>query len=139
MEKKPAPGKAKKTETAKLPPIIRIDPITSVKSAYTEHGWTIIERGGINDIIAHKNERLHFTQVVTAETINGVRYQQESRNIFIQNAFSNQAEPIYAHVVTTLGRDRVEHATVTFQNVNTNARVIIGSNKRPQTKNIARD
>ncbi len=133
----------KKTKTKKAvpaePAIVRADPMASVKAAYTDYGWTIIEHRGINDIIAHRGERLHFIQVITAETANDVRFQQESRNIFIQNAFSNQAEPIYAHVVITLGRDRVERATVTFQNVNTNARVIIGNKKRPPTKNILRD
>lgn len=121
---------------------VTFDPIDAVINKYREFGWTAFRapKESLNDIIAHnqsKNNKFHFVQVVTKETIDNARHQGIAKNTFIQNAFSNSAIPIYAHVVTSVRRGvgedgvRVLNANVTFENVNENARVIIGGRKAP--------
>lgn len=121
---------------------VAFDPIDAVINKYREFGWTAFRapKESLNDIIAHnqsKNNKFHFVQVVTKETIDNARHQGIAKNTFIQNAFSNSAIPIYAHVVTSVRRgvgedgSRALNANVTFENVNENARVIIGGRKTP--------
>jgi hypothetical protein len=119
---------------AKTKSVIRRDHIGDVVAKYIEHGWTAIRAPaeGLNDIIAHKDKRFHFVQVVTPATIDNPMYHGVAKNTFIQNAFSNQATPVYAHVLEKTRRDGSTDVTITFENVNDNARVIIGGRAKPQ-------
>lgn len=103
------------------------DMITTVLNKYTERGWTAIRapKNSTNDIIAQKDKRLHFVQVVTASTINDSRFNGLSKTTFIQNAFSNGAQPVFAHVVQSRGIYKI-----TFEDVNLNGRIIIDRSKK---------
>lgn len=109
---------------------VPFDPIIPVIAKYTEFGWVAIRspKNSLTDIIAQKDKRLHFVQVVTPETIDDVKFQGLPKNTFIQNAFSNTAVPVYAHVVTTKKKEIT--TKITFEDVNLNTRVIIGGNRR---------
>ncbi|QYB17515.1 hypothetical protein PV-S19_0151 [Pacmanvirus S19] len=104
-------------------------PIDAVISKYTENNWQIIRapKNGMNDLIAQKANRLHFIQVVTKENIDEPKYHGLAKSSFIQNAFSNNATPVFAHVVT--GKTGIK---ISFEDVNLCSRVIIGGGK---TKN----
>lgn len=97
--------KTAKTATAEAPAPPPPDPVEVVIARYKEKGWTTIRaNGGQNDIIAnsapnkHGKTKMHFIQVMTPETAGDARYSGESRGQFVQNAFSNSAEPIHAVV-----------------------------------------
>lgn len=70
---------------------------------YQSRGWQIMNtpRGGINDLVAGKSVggkyKYHFVQFVDSEDdINtATRYKGEAKGAFIQNAYSNQATPVY--------------------------------------------
>jgi hypothetical protein len=85
----------------------------------------------INDMITQKGGKLHFVQVITPDTASSARFTIEGKNAFIQNAFSNAAIPVYAHVVRRGGPSG--RVVVTFEDVNTNARVIIGAHQKAAT------
>lgn len=112
-----------------------VSPLDATIAKYSDHGWTIIvaPKGGLNDLIASKGERLHHIQVVTVDTIDEPQHHGEPKNNFIQNAFSNNAVPVFAHVVKSMKKDddgtKFEHFKVTFEDVNTRNRVIIGGKK----------
>ncbi len=115
-------------------PVVRqLSPIEYVCIKYAEHGWTVINppAGGINDILAQKGPKLHFVQVVTSANIDQQRYHGEAKNAFIQNAFSNMAQPIFGHVVSSRNG-----ASVTFGDVNLGTRVIIGAKKTEPTAKL---
>lgn len=107
------------------------NPVDSVVAKYSEFGWTLMKlpHGSLNDIVAQKDKKIHFIQVVTPETIDNVKFQGIARNTFIQNAFSNSAIPVYAHVVTKDSRAG-QKITVTFQDINLNTRIIVGGNRK---------
>ena len=105
----------------------------AVADKYSAYGWTITNSpGGMNDMIAHKQEKLHFIRVVTPENYDDARYHGLAKNSFIQNAFSNGAVPVHAHVVIKGSRSKV-----TFENVNIGDRIIIGRSEtsKVETKN----
>lgn len=110
----------------------KIDPVCAVVTKYTDNGWRVLRapKGGVNDIVAQKDRRFHFVQVVTPETIDDPKYHGLSKNTFIQNAFSNGATPIFAHVVTCSCKNsdgtKGTRAKVTFEDVNTAGRVVVG-------------
>ncbi len=112
------------------PRVKQFDPVEAVISKYTEMAWTCVRTRAINDIVAHKDKRLHFIQVVTPDNIEDAKYHGLAKNTFIQNAFANSAIPIFAHVVTSTVKNELR-VKVTFEDVNTNTRVIIGSAKKP--------
>jgi hypothetical protein len=119
------------------------DPVAAVVAKYDEFGWTVFrQRGSINDLIVGKargpQTQLHFVQVVTVDTADDTRFHGLAKNSFIQNAFSNQARPIHAHVVTTTVRGDVRH-TVTFEDVNTASRVIVGGHSSKADGRDGRD
>jgi hypothetical protein len=110
--------------------------IAAVVAKYTEFGWQAIRapRGGMNDIVASKGTRFHFVQIVTKETLEDPKFHGMPKNNFIQNAFSNGAAPIYAHVVKSSCKNadgtRGQRIKITFEDVNLGGRVIIGGNRR---------
>jgi len=67
---------------------------------YVNAGWVIhVPSGrGINDFIASKRGRLHFVKCMKEESTNSPAFTGLARNTFIQNAFSNNATPVYAIV-----------------------------------------
>lgn len=105
---------------------------SAVTNKYSEYGWIITNSpGGLNDMIAHKQDKLHFIRVVTPENYDDARYHGLAKNSFIQNAFSNGAVPVHAHVVNKKG-----HTKVTFENVNIGDRIIIGRAEKPKVAKI---
>jgi hypothetical protein len=109
-------------ETPKTPRE-KLDIIKYVASKYISGGWTIIypQKGAINDLLVQKGARVQFVQVVTDELLEGARHSDVAKNTFIQNAFSNAADPIYA----TVSVSKAGVPSVRFENVNTNTRVVI--------------
>lgn len=106
----------------------KLTPIDHAIAKYTENGWGIIRppKGGLNDFIASRNQRVHFVQVVTKATITDAKYHGEAKNNFVQNAFSNSATPIFAHVVEG------PKPKVTFEDVNTGNRAIVGGRAKKE-------
>ncbi len=109
-------------------------PVECVIDKYRTHGWIVmfVNGSGINDIIAQKTTdqktKLHFIQVVTDE--DAAKHNGNAKNDFIQNAFSNQAVPVYAYIDYP-SKDK-SNPVITFEDVNIGARVIIGHNvKKP--------
>lgn len=100
-----------------------LTPVDLVASLYKENQWIVMIVGGMNNIIAQKNNKLHFVQVVTC--LKSTKYNGIARNEFIQNAFTNDATPIHA-IVTD---QKVE-----FINVNINEIVKIAP--KPKDKQI---
>ena len=120
----PKPTVEPAAELASKPAKVRtkkVSPIDIAAAKYSENGWTIIKppKGSVNDFIANRNGRLHFVQVVTKESYEDPKYHGGAKNDFVQNAMSNSAIPVFAHVV---GGSKPK---VTFQDVNTNNRIIV--------------
>ncbi len=119
------PPKRRKTAPSKP----TCDPVADVISKYTACGWaTIVPRGSMNDLIAQKDKKLHFVQVVTADTQDNPRFQGIAKNTFIQNAFSNAAQPVYATVAYAARPSADNKAilkSITLEDVNQNSRIII--------------
>ncbi|SIP85874.1 Hypothetical protein PACV_159 [Pacmanvirus A23] len=133
-KEKKQPVKVVKAVKGALEPVEKAEkkplcPLDAVISKYTENNWQIIRapKNGMNDLIAQKANKLHFIQVVTKENIDEPKYHGLAKSSFIQNAFSNNATPVFAHVVT--GKSGIK---VSFEDVNLCSRVIIGGGK---TKN----
>lgn len=97
-------------------------PIDIAIAKYQSAGWIVIKSpaGSINDFIAQREKRLQFIQVVTEATIDNAKYHGIAKNDFVQNAFTNHAAPVFAHVV---GNE------VTFEDVNTGNRVLVATRK----------
>ena len=130
------PVKAAADESETTNPVTRkprvkpFDPIAAAMNKYTDMGWTCMrQKTSINDLVAHKSTRMHFIQVVTLANIDDAKYTGLAKNTFIQNAFANNATPIFAHVITSMVKD-APRIKVTFEDVNTNCRIIIGSAKK---------
>lgn len=106
-------------------------PVEAVIDKYRSNGWVVIsvQGVGLNDIIAQKQSgtnRLHFIQVVTDDQ--AAKHNGNAKNDFIQNAFSNQAVPVYAYVEQTKDKSPI----ITFEDVNLCSRVIIGHTAKTQ-------
>lgn len=100
---------------------------------YTDAGWTVVmTNGGINDFVAGKADRFHFVQVVMDET--DMKYHGLSKNSFIQNAFSNNAIPVYAYVRVVTGNN--SRAEIRLEDVNTRSRLIVGGGKKTVTPTV---
>lgn len=131
-EKPDKPDQTEKTEKTEKPRRKKpFDPIDAVLTKYTEMGWNAMRmKNSINDIVASKpkNTKIHFILVVTPDTLNDPRFNGLPKNTFIQNAFSNGAVPIFATVTTKQvgsGEKARLDVKITFEDVNSNARVII--------------
>jgi hypothetical protein len=116
------PATAKKPTASRL---IAMKPTAAVIAKYTESGWTasLAPKGSINDVIAQKNGKYHFIQVITGgpPEDSAPKTDDLAKNTFIQNAFSNGAIPVHAYVTsagTTL--------KISLQDVNTCTRLIVG-------------
>ena len=102
----------------------KTDCIKATVAKYVENDWTVIRPlDGVNDIVAQRGKKYHFVQVVPTCAIDNVKYQGIAKNSFIQNAFSNGAIPVYAHVN---GKKTLK---VTFEDVNANTRIIISARR----------
>ena len=99
----------------------------AVQAKYRSEGWDVMQMPAdtINDFIARRRDRYHFVQVIPRGKEKDPKYEGIPLNSFVQNAFSNGAEPIHAHCHIT----RTENVKISFTDVNTNCRVII--NKKP--------
>lgn len=95
--------------------------------------------GNINDFIAHSAKRLHYVRVVPAETAEELKYHGESKNTFIQNAMSNSAIPVYAHVKVVTDKNNVVSSTISLEDINTSARVVVAKKKICEKKKIGGD
>lgn len=127
--KKSAKSSEKSGETVEPDVPARQRPATPLDIAmakYAESGWKVIKppKGSLNDFVASRGPRFHFVQVVTKKTIEDQKYHGESKNGFVQNAFSNGATPIFAHVVDG------SKPKVTFEDVNTGNRAIVSARKK---------
>jgi hypothetical protein len=105
--------------------------IEAVCGRYRAKNWTVFApKNGPNDIVAHFQgpkgaTKYHFVQLAPGRDIGG----------FIQNAFSNGAMPIFAHIkfAKATSSEPTEGATptpaykisVTFSDANTKNRVIV--------------
>jgi hypothetical protein len=94
---------------------------------YQSKGWQIMNtpRGGINDLVAGKTiggkYRYHFVQFVESEDDidNALRYKGEAKGAFIQNAYSNQATPVYV-----IPRKSGSKRKVVLENADTSQKII---------------
>ena len=102
-----------------------------VMDKYTAADWVCWQcpTGNINDFIAHAAKRLHYIRVVPAESAEDLKYHGESKNAFIQNAMSNSAVPVYAHVKVATDKNNVVSSTISLEDINTNARVVVAKKK----------
>lgn len=101
---------------------------------YSDAGWTVMmtPKGGINDFVAGKTDRFHFVQVVIDP--DDMKYHGLSKNSFIQNAFSNNAAPVYAYVRLVTGSN--SRAEVRLEDVNSQSRLIVGGGGKPQSSSV---
>lgn len=133
--KQDVPETTNTVPTEPVPVVKKIiyDPITDVMNKYKEAGWTVMRAPkSINDLVAQKDKRFHFIQIITPETIEDARFTGLAKNTFIQNAFSNGATPIFAHVQKVNKRTPTGmqvQSKITFEDVNLNSRVIISAKK----------
>jgi hypothetical protein len=126
------PKQSSKIRSGKTQSDKNSDHQSAVANKYSEYGWIITNSpGGMNDMIAHKQDKLHFIRIVTPENYDEARYHGLAKNSFIQNAFSNGAIPVHAHVVAKGGRTKV-----TFENVNIGDRIIIGRAEKPKVEKV---
>lgn len=94
---------------------------------YQSKGWQIMNtpRGGINDLVAGKSVggkyKYHFVQFVDSEDDidNAPRYKGEAKGAFIQNAYSNQATPVYV-----IPRRSGANRKVVLENADTSQKII---------------
>lgn len=106
----------------------------TVSEKYKSFGWTVIKSPpkSVTDLIASKDKKLHYIQITTPETISDAKFQDNSKSQHVQNAFSNNAVPIYAHVVPE--NKKLGTHKVTFTDINTNSKVIIGRAKKEEAE-----
>jgi hypothetical protein len=108
----------------------KFNPINAVADKYEAAGWVLAfpPKNAISDMIAHKNNSIHFVRVVPSENCSQPLYCGSAKNDFIQNAMSNSVIPIFAHVsVVTKNIDGVNTPVpqISLENINLNTRVII--------------
>lgn len=110
------------------------NPIATVIHNYILYGWNAMKppSGSINDVVAQKDKRFHFIQVITVGDENNPKFEGLSRSQFIQNAFANGAIPVYAYIVLTKagsikggGGGGDGQYKVKLTDINTNTRIII--------------
>jgi hypothetical protein len=93
-----------------------------VIAKYASAGWTAVlaPKGSLNDVIAHNGAKLHFVYI----DVGKVDSDGLVKNTFIQNAFSNGAVPVYAHIADK---------KVTLCDINLNSRIIVGKKRTPKS------
>lgn len=120
QQKKPSTGKkssgGKKSSKAAAAPKISI--VDEVQTRYEAAGWQTMRGGNAVDIIARRDKRYQFIQVIPAESASDPAWTGEARNSFVQNALSNNAEPIHALVATSKARDGSTKVKVSLSNTN---------------------
>lgn len=96
--------------------VVKPDPAAELVVKYTAYGWNISSRprGNINDYVAVKADKMHFIQLVAP---GDPRMSGERCGTFIQNAFSNEAVPVYAEI---------SPRGLSLSDANTRARVGLG-------------
>ena len=112
-----------------------------VSGKYTRSGRTVMEtpKDNINDFIAVKDipasrrKKYHFVQIVPPGSDEDPKFGREQKNIFIQNALSNSAVPIYAHGSVSTGRTGTSKVKITLEDINLNTRVLVGKTKAGTT------
>lgn len=114
----------------------KVHMIDHVINKYTSCGWTVIRSPNetINDLIAQKNNRLHFVQVLNSND-NDSKYKDSARNNFIQNAFSNGALPIHATISIKEKRTSTTNSVNGASN-NSASNNSAGSNSASNKKNM---
>jgi hypothetical protein len=102
---------------------VKVNPVDIVITKYETAGWKCFKCPGenINDIIAHHGKRLHHVRVVPEDDRDNLKFVGESKNAFIQNAFSNAATPVYAHFKLD--------GKIALEDINTNSRVVVAKSK----------
>ncbi|QJX70883.1 hypothetical protein F-liban_114 [Faustovirus] len=122
------PHSAKETnELATAPATTKLSLRDLTVQRYQSKGWQIMNtpRGGINDLVAGKSVsgkyRYHFVQFVESEDDidNALRYKGEAKGAFIQNAYSNQATPVYV-----ISRKQGANRKVVLENADTTQKII---------------
>jgi hypothetical protein len=105
----------------------KVSPVDIAIAKYQENGWNVIKppKGAVNDFLASRNGRFHFVNAITTETADEPKFHGEAKNNFVQNAFSNGATPVFAHVQITKSGPKV-----TYEDVNTGNRVLINQKSR---------
>lgn len=99
--------------------------IQKVSDYYIANGWeTLVLQQTYCDLIAKKGTKIHFVKAITDDNIDKYLL---TKNVFVQNAFSNNATPVYA---------KVGAKSITTTDVNSDSRVIIKSRKKTQTPTI---
>jgi hypothetical protein len=106
--------------------------VGEVMKKYIEGGWSVYKNGGISDLVATKSGRWHYIKVAPdadkdAPTING-----EFKSAFVQNAVSNNAEPVYAlvsHVMRNIDGVKTPTTQIRTVDVNTTGRVVLARKK----------
>lgn len=100
----------------------RNDKIRHIAKKYETMGWTVITVGNASgtstvDLMVQRARTLHFIKCVESlETT--AELSDLPRNSYIQNAFSNNAVPVYATVNSATG-------AVALANVNTNETIML--------------
>jgi hypothetical protein len=78
-----------------------ITPVAAAITAYTSEGWTVLDmtkKKSMYNLVAYRTmlrgaPQYHFVTVVTEDEFKGKS--AEEKNQFVQNAFSNNAVPVY--------------------------------------------
>lgn len=129
--------KPQATDTSPPAALTFPDMVFHTAQLYDAAGWKTISvyplRSAPVDIIAKKDvtvdgrrrTRFHFVQVVPAEAKDTGKFIGVQRNEFVQNALSNQAEPIHANISAERKRDGTQKIKCVLLNVNTAAGVRI--------------
>lgn len=106
---------------------MEIDYVRACANTYAGNGWTVVTPpvGSIVDIIAQKNHRFHFVQVVPPGQAESAKFTGIAKNTFVQSAFSISAIPVHARPTI-----RKQACVFAFEDINTNSRIILG--KKPK-------
>jgi len=123
--------KAPRKKPVKVEKVAVFDFVGHAAQRYTEGGWVVFkcQPGSVNDLVAHRDKKLHYIRVVPSNNAEDARFTGEQKNAFIQNAFSNAALPVFARVkpVSKKGDVTPSSSVITFENINDGARVIVGA------------
>ena len=92
-----------------------------VADEYRAAGWNVVT--GKEHLIAGRDKRLHFVKIAPNESTEASS--EMIKNNFIQNAFSNDAIPVYARVVGS---------KITYEDANLRTRILIRKKRAPKTQ-----
>jgi len=128
-----APAKNTGKKSAKKTAVEKVSPVDEVLAKYTAGGWETMRGGNSVDIIARRGKRYQFVQVVPADKSDEPAWTGEARNVFVQNALSNNAEPIQALISISKARDGSTKTAIKFTNCNLGTTVKIGGGPKAKT------